>query len=163
MATKKQIHPGIDLGGLDPRAVDRLLEGQPFTVSKQIQRGGRTYEPGDEIVLGDYKNDDILLRRNAIGGRFAVLPDQYAYGKWESARQGYERKTLQEPRNQVSWLRSDFQAACLLVDSLNAKLTGARAEKQNLKEALAAAEKKLAELEAAAPKLEDFLPKNGAK
>jgi len=164
MTTKTKVkagvlHPSLDLSELDPRVVERLMTGQPFIVAKTIRRNGQVFEPGDEIVLGSHKNDDVLLRRHPItGAAFAVLPDRYYWSKLDGARKGYERKVLFELRNNVNAFQRDMGAIKGRVGLLKQQLRQAQGEQKNIAQALKIAEEKLAQAEADIPVLEDFLP-----
>lgn len=146
-----ELHPLLDLQGLDPRSVNRVLQGLPFVVTKELRAGGNVYQPGDPIVLGAGPNDHVLIRE-----RFVNRPEVWEAEKLRGALMSYNRKHVEPEENKLSWITRDLNETRTQEIAARAKTKQLMHERKQYEKQLESQKALVETLKEGRPKPEDY-------
>jgi len=132
-----KLHPLFDDSGIDSKVMANVKAGRPLVALKKFKRAGTIYEAGQDVIIGDHKNDDMLCRPSPITGKPWVVTREY----YEASKQDAEYKHYQ--RDVLAFVEQQHNAAKREVSDLQAYIAGQTARLEKSKNDLDAAKKNL--------------------
>ena len=147
-----ELHPLFDSAGIDKRLLHAVETGRPVIALRRFKRAGVVYEEGDQVTLGDHKNDDALCRPSLITGKpFVATKEYYEASKIMHAQKEYKRDHLSMAAANLARWQSEVSKA-------HAYVVGEEERLALAKQDLARAKRELKKAETQMQKLQDNAP-----